>query len=387
MEEPNSVDHLNSSLTDLMTSLMVIFILLLLVFVHRTAGKDAAVTDVLLRRLLHDMTPQGFNEKTIRPDPRDRNAILVIVPDRLMNFETGKSTLRPEGEQFLKRYIPEFADILCSDQFRSSIESIVVEGHTDTHPYVGVQRRRERKPEFEAEPGQINGGGKECSSRSVRHGDEARVLPRKAFGKRSWGAGAGGHARRKQAGDSKDPSEGRRSGIDEGGGPLNFTLGALRQLAAENQVIRHRAALPAVDAHQACQQLSRALKKLRQKLSVVAFDKPKLDVERVWSAFEAARYDLGAMDGLQFRALCSAEKTALRPEFISALTRNPEKLKRSRCLYGVVNSYFSEWREMKNPATVEGLLTTVFASYNGKNPVVRKWQQAGSYSRKSPPRC
>jgi outer membrane protein OmpA-like peptidoglycan-associated protein len=137
MEEPNSVDHLNSSLTDLMTSLMVIFILLLLVFVHRTAGKDAAVTDVLLKRLLHDMTPQGFSEKTIRPDPRDRNAILVIVPDRLMNFETGKSTLRPEGEQFLKMYIPEFADILCSDQFRSSIESIVVEGHTDTHPYSG----------------------------------------------------------------------------------------------------------------------------------------------------------------------------------------------------------------------------------------------------------
>jgi hypothetical protein len=105
MEEPNSIDHLSSSLTDLMTSLMVIFILLLLVFVHRTAGKDAAVTDVLLKRLLHDMTPQGFSEKTIRPDPRDRNAILVIVPDRLMNFETGKSTLRPEGEQFLKTYI------------------------------------------------------------------------------------------------------------------------------------------------------------------------------------------------------------------------------------------------------------------------------------------
>jgi outer membrane protein OmpA-like peptidoglycan-associated protein len=137
MEEPNNADHLNSSLTDLMTSLMVIFILLLLVFVHRTAGKDAAVTDVLLKRLIHDMTPQGFNEKTIRPDPRDRNAILVIVPDRLMNFETGKSTLRPEGERFLQTYIPKFAEVLCSDQFRSSIESIVVEGHTDMHPYLG----------------------------------------------------------------------------------------------------------------------------------------------------------------------------------------------------------------------------------------------------------
>ena len=120
-----------------MTSLMVIFILLLLVFVHRTAGKDAAVTDVLLKRLRHDMIPQGFNEKSIRPDPRDRNAILVIVPDRLMNFETGKSTLRPEGEGFLQSYVPRMAGVLCSDEFRPNIESIVVEGHTDAHPYSG----------------------------------------------------------------------------------------------------------------------------------------------------------------------------------------------------------------------------------------------------------
>ncbi len=137
MEESNSSDHLHSSLTDLMTSLMVIFILLLLVFVHRTASKDAVVTDILLKKLRHDLIPQGFNEKTIRPDPRDRNAILVIVPDRLMNFESGKSTLRPDGELFLKSYIPEFAKVLCSDEFRASIESIVVEGHTDMHPYVG----------------------------------------------------------------------------------------------------------------------------------------------------------------------------------------------------------------------------------------------------------
>ena len=145
MEEPSSVDHLSSSLTDLMTSLMVIFILLLLVFVHRTAGKDAAVTDVLLKRLLQDMAPQGFSDKTIRRDPRDRNAILVIVPDRLMNFETGKSTLRPEGEQFLRTYIPEFAGVLCSDQFRSSVESIVVEGHTDKQSLAGTAEDSENR--------------------------------------------------------------------------------------------------------------------------------------------------------------------------------------------------------------------------------------------------
>jgi hypothetical protein len=50
---------------------------------------------------------------------------------------------------------------------------------------------------------------------------------------------------------------------------LNFTLRALQQLAAENEVIRHRAALPVVDGNHACQQLSRTVKKLSQKLSVV----------------------------------------------------------------------------------------------------------------------
>jgi len=154
---------------------------------------------------------------------------------------------------------------------------------------------------------------------------------------------------------------------------VNFALGALQQLAAENQVIRHRAALPLVDGKHSCQQLGSVLQKLRQKLTVVKVDRPKLDVESVWSDFAAARHDVDAMDGLRFRALCSSEKTALRPEFIAALARNPEKLKRSRCLYGIVISYFSEWREMKNPSAVEDLLMAVFGSYHGRNPVVHKW--------------
>ena len=164
MEESSSSDHLNSSLTDLMTSLKVIFILLLLVFVHRTAGKDAAVTDVLLKRLRHDMIPQGFNETSIRPDPRDRHAILVIVPDRLMNFEPSKSKLRPEGERFLQSYVPRFAMVLCSDQFRPNIESVVVKGHTGHSPLHWPHGRREPKPESKTQPGSVNGGGQKCPS-------------------------------------------------------------------------------------------------------------------------------------------------------------------------------------------------------------------------------
>lgn len=137
MDEHGNPDHMSSSLTDLMTSLMVIFILLLLVFVSHTASKDAALTDVLLKELREDLKPQGFNENTIRPDPRDRNAILVIVPGKLMNFQIQKADLSPDGSAFLKNYVPNFAHILCSSAYKASIESIVVEGHTDRTSWAG----------------------------------------------------------------------------------------------------------------------------------------------------------------------------------------------------------------------------------------------------------
>ena len=154
---------------------------------------------------------------------------------------------------------------------------------------------------------------------------------------------------------------------------MNLTLGALQQLKAEAQVIRHRAALPPVNGQQACLQLSGVLHELRQKREVMKLDRPKLSVEAVWSEFVASRHDLNALDGLQFRTLCSAEETALRPEFVAALAKHPEKLKRSRCLYGVVSSYFAEWRTMKDPGAVEGLLISVLARHDANNLVVRKW--------------
>jgi outer membrane protein OmpA-like peptidoglycan-associated protein len=137
MEDQRSSEHLSSSLTDLMTSLMVIFILLLLVFISHTASKDAALRDVLLNELKKDLIPQGFNESSIRPDPKDRNAILVIVPNNLMRFENEKSYLPVEGKTFIQNHIPEFAKVLCSKEFSASIDSIVVEGHTDREPWQG----------------------------------------------------------------------------------------------------------------------------------------------------------------------------------------------------------------------------------------------------------
>lgn len=135
MERHSGGDHLASSLTDLMTSLMVIFILLLLVFVSHSAGKDATATDMLLKKLKVDLKPQHLHEDSVRLDPRDRNAILVIVPDRLMNFQTGSAELSEQGQDFLGDFVPALAQSLCVADVRRDVDSIVVEGHTDAAQY------------------------------------------------------------------------------------------------------------------------------------------------------------------------------------------------------------------------------------------------------------
>ena len=99
-----------------------------------------------------------------------------------------------------------------------------MEGHTDTQPYAGHTAEESENLNLKLSQDRSMEVVEECSCRSFGHGGEARVLPRKAVGERSRGAGAGGHAGRKQAGNSEDPRKGRRSGADEGGGPVNFTL-------------------------------------------------------------------------------------------------------------------------------------------------------------------
>jgi hypothetical protein len=148
----------------------------------------------------------------------------------------------------------------------------------------------------------------------------------------------------------------------------------LKQLTAESRVIKQRAdSLLVINVQRSCEQLAAAVNTLRQKRTIVTVDRPKMDVGKAWSAFVESGCELGNIDGLLFRTLCCAERTAVRPEFVAALTRHPEKLTRSRCLYGLVNSYFSKWRTMPEPSKLETLLLSTFTVLSGKNPVVRKW--------------
>jgi outer membrane protein OmpA-like peptidoglycan-associated protein len=121
-----------------MTSLMVIFVLLFLAFVHNQAGKRETIKEDILAELKRQLTPVGFRNGDIRPDESDPNAVVIIVPERLMNFDSGSSKLKKDGEAFLDEKIPTLSNTLWN--FRKDIDSIVVEGHTDRQHKVNVSQ-------------------------------------------------------------------------------------------------------------------------------------------------------------------------------------------------------------------------------------------------------
>ena len=131
-------DFLSNSLTDLMTSLMVIFILLLVVFVNNRAAVNELVTDSLFRELKQQLVPNGFSPDNIRHDEKDRYSIVITVPDQLMTFKTNEYELKPEGEAFLRARVTPLATLLCGAKYRGAVESVVVEGHSDSAPDRGA---------------------------------------------------------------------------------------------------------------------------------------------------------------------------------------------------------------------------------------------------------
>jgi flagellar motor protein MotB len=127
-------DHLSSSFTDLMSSLVVIFILLFLAFVHEQVGKQENVKDNLLAELQKQLKDANLEKDNIR---KEGDAVVIIVPEGLMNFETGKSDLKDGGKAFLAKYFPPISRVLFS-KFYGDIDSLIVEGYTDRQRIPGM---------------------------------------------------------------------------------------------------------------------------------------------------------------------------------------------------------------------------------------------------------
>src|ERR1700733_14776649 len=81
-QSPSS--HMASSFTDLMASLMVIFILLFVATLSNAAKKRETTTEILLGALKSALANGGLDAGGIRKDDHDPYAVVIVMPDDLL---------------------------------------------------------------------------------------------------------------------------------------------------------------------------------------------------------------------------------------------------------------------------------------------------------------
>ena len=123
--------HTTIGITDLMTSLAIVFILLFAAQITKTSS--AAQSELQenkedVQTALRDHIRRlGLS---LDADPRDPLALLIVVPENLLTFEFGRSALSPTADQFLLEALPFYVGALCGP-LRDKIDSLAIEGHTD----------------------------------------------------------------------------------------------------------------------------------------------------------------------------------------------------------------------------------------------------------------
>jgi len=126
-----------AAFTDLMASLLVVFVLLFVVALNKRAGDQRSQQDDLIRALRGNLRAAGIDAASIKRDSRDKNAVVIVFPDSLL-FDVGHQRMRPEGARIVQTATPRIAGVLCTDSLRPRLETVVVEGHTDTRVPPGM---------------------------------------------------------------------------------------------------------------------------------------------------------------------------------------------------------------------------------------------------------
>lgn len=123
---------LASSLTDLMTSLAIVFVLLFVATLNNVQQESRQTVNAVLVSVRAHLQTYLTNGVQVDADPRDPLGVLVLVPEGLLQFGVNDATIPQPGLEFLRRFTPSLATAACAPEFKHEVDSIVVEGHTDT---------------------------------------------------------------------------------------------------------------------------------------------------------------------------------------------------------------------------------------------------------------
>lgn len=126
-ESPVFSSAVSNGVTDLMTSLAVIFILLFVAYVSRAYENQEPHAQSVA-----SLGEQQQERYASFPEHADQKPGVhaVSMPDAALTFDFGESRLLPPAEAFLSETIPHYAAMVCAQEGKE-VEAFVIEGYTD----------------------------------------------------------------------------------------------------------------------------------------------------------------------------------------------------------------------------------------------------------------
>jgi outer membrane protein OmpA-like peptidoglycan-associated protein len=124
-------------LSDLMTGLMMFFMLLAVSYMVKVEADSQKVKQVAV---LYDQLRTDLYkdlEKEFRPDlvkwgaELDKDLTVRFTEPNVL-FDTGSDTLKPKFKMILNDFFPRYVSILTAAKYKDSIQEIRIEGHTSS---------------------------------------------------------------------------------------------------------------------------------------------------------------------------------------------------------------------------------------------------------------
>lgn len=132
------------SFVDIMSSLLVLFILasvvLILQLMEKSAQFDEKVSQLQkaeeVRRTILDEAVNQLQQRGIKVEVSENHTVLRI-PNELLGFDTGAFELLPRYQQTALEIGEVINQVISQDDRVSYLDTIFIEGHTDNRPHPG----------------------------------------------------------------------------------------------------------------------------------------------------------------------------------------------------------------------------------------------------------
>lgn len=138
---PQSDNPYWMSFSDMMSGMLIIFILVCIALIYKLSEMENRVSsginelqhaNDLRSKILIDIQSKLL-EEGITVEITDNNTVLRI-PEKSLNFDTGKFDIKNEYQLNAKKIGKILFDTIKDDSLREHLDTIFIEGHTDSRP-------------------------------------------------------------------------------------------------------------------------------------------------------------------------------------------------------------------------------------------------------------